>query len=219
MTRVLQRRRDAAVGVVLVAIGLLLAASAVAGSRSGQVHTHRKVVILEGAEAFHFEDLASMVATSAAVVRGSVVGSSRGKVIDEKEVAYTRKLLDIQVEETLAGKPIGPHIQVEVSGWRQVDGAAETELRLADEPSVDVGDQGIFFLYDFEHDGRYGMVNTQGVYLVADGQQVRDSHRADPLVRELEALTMAGLIQRVQQAEDAVKAGDVNPQHYPGTGG
>jgi hypothetical protein len=218
MTSVPQRHRNAAVGVVLVAITLLLAASAVAGSRSGQVHTHRKVVILEGGEAFHFEDLASMVATSAAVVRGSVVGSSRGKVIDEKEVTYTRKLLDIQVEETLAGQPTGPHAQVEVSGWRQVDGEAETDLRLADERSVDVGDQGIFFLYDFEHDGRYGMVNTQGVYL-ADAEQVRDSHRTDPLVRKLEALTMAGLIQRVQQAEDAVKAGDVKPQRYPGTGG
>jgi hypothetical protein len=218
MRSVPQGRRNAAIGPVLAAIALLLAATAVAGTRIGHVHTHRKVVILEGAEAFHFENLASMVATSAAVVRGSVVDSSRGKVIDEQEVTYTRKLLDVQVEETLAGQPTGPHAAVEVGGWRQVDGETETELRLHDELPVGVGGQGIFFLYDFEHDGRYGMVNTQGVYL-ADGAQVRDSPRTDPLVRKLEALTMAGLIQLVQQAAGAVKAGDVKPQRYPGTGG
>ena len=215
MTSVLQGRRGAAIGGLLAAIALLLAASAVAGTRTGHVH---KVVILDGAEAFHFKDLPSMVATSTAVVRGSVVGSSRGKVIDEQEVAYTRKLLDIQVEETLAGQPAGPHAQVEVAGWRQVEGEAETELRLADQLPTQLGDQGIFFLYDFEHDGRYGMVNTQGVYL-ADGAQVRDSHRTDPLVRQLEALTMADLQDLIRQAQGAVKAGDVKPQRYPGSGG
>ena len=215
MRSVPQGRRNAASGVFLAAIALLLAATAVAGTRTGHVH---KVVILEGAEAFHFKDLPSMVATSATVVRGSVADSSRGKVIDEQEVVYTRKLLDIQVEETLAGQPTGPHAQVEVAGWRQVDGEAETELRLADELPVGVGDQGIFFLYDFEHDGRYGMVNTQGAYL-ADGAQVRDSRRTDPLVRKLEALTMADLNRLIEQAAEAVKAGNVKPQRYPGTGG
>ncbi|HZD01108.1 MAG TPA: hypothetical protein VFA46_13230 [Actinomycetes bacterium] len=214
MRSVLQDRRGAAIGGLLAAIALLLAANAVAGTRTG--HVHRKVVILEGAEAFHFEDLPSMVATSTAVVRGSVVGSSRGKVIDEQEVVYTRKLLDIQVEQTLAGQPTGPHAQLEVAGWRQVNGEAETELQLADQLPTQLGDQGIFFLYDFEHDGRYGMVNTQGVYL-ADGAQVRDSHRTDPLVRQLEALTMADLNQLIEQAKDAVKAGDVKPQPYPGS--
>jgi hypothetical protein len=214
MRSVPQGRRNAALGVFLAAIALLLGATAVAGTRTGHVH---KVVILEGAEAFHFKDLPSMVATSAAVVRGSVVGSSRGRVIDEQEVTYTRKLLDIRVEQTLAGRSPGDHAQVEVAGWRQVDGEAETELRLADELPVDLGDQGFFFLYDFEHDGRYGMVNTQGVY-VADGAQVRDSRRADPLVRRLEALTTPELNRLIQQAEDAVKAGDVKPQRYPGTG-
>ncbi len=217
MISVLQNRRGAAIGVFLAAIALLLAANAVAGTRTGHVHTQRKVVILEGSEAFHFEDLPSMVATSTAVVRGSVVASSRGKVIDEQEVAYTRKLLDIQVQETLAGQPTDSHAQVEMAGWRQIDGEAETELRLADGLPVGVGDQGIFFLYDFEHDGRYGMVNTQGVYL-ADGAEVRDSNRTDPLVRKLEALTMADLNQLIEQAKDAVKAGDVKPQRYPGSG-
>jgi hypothetical protein len=209
--------KGAALGAFLAATALLLAAIGVVANRTGHVHAQRKVVILEGAEAFHFQNLPSMVATSTTVVRGTVVGSSRGKVIDEQEVVYTRKLLDIQVEETLAGRPTGPHAQMEVAGWRQVDGEAETELRLAEELPVDVGHRGIFFLYDFEHDGRYGTVNTQGVFLT-DGARVRDSHRHDPLVRRLEALTMAELNSLIQQAADAVKAGDVKPQRYPGTG-
>ena len=52
-----------------------------------------------------------------------------------------------------------------------------------------------------------------------DGAQVRDSHRTDPLVRKLEALTMADLNRLIEQAAEAVKAGDVKPQRYPGTGG
>jgi hypothetical protein len=216
MRSVPQGRKGAALGVFLAATALLLAANGVVGNRTG--HVHRKVAILEGADAFYFGNLPSMVATSATVVHGIVVGTSRGKVIDEREVVYTRKLLDIQVEATLAGRPTGPHAAVEVGGWRQVDGQAETELRFADELPIQLGDRGIFFLYDFEHDGRYGMVNTQGVYL-ADGAQVRDSHRTDPLVRKLEALTMADLKDLIQQAKEAVSAGDVKAQRYPGTGG
>jgi hypothetical protein len=217
MTSVPQGRKGAGLGVFLAVTALLLAAAGVVGNRTGHVHTQRKVAILEGADAFHFDNLPSMVATSTTVVHGTVVGTSRGKVIDEREVVYTRKLLDIQVEETLAGQPTGPHAAVEVGGWRQVDGEAETEFRFADELPMQLGDQGIFFLYDFEHDGRYGMVSGQGVYL-ADGAQVRHSHRTDPLVRRLEALTMAELHDLIQQAKEAVKAGDVKAQRYPGTG-
>jgi hypothetical protein len=217
MKSVPQGRRGTAIGVFLAATALLLAAGGVVGNRTGHVHTHRKVVILEGGEAFHFENLPSMVATSATVVRGTVVGSSRGKVIDEQEVVYTRRLLDIQVEETLAGRPAGPHAAVEAGGWRQVDGEAETEFRLAEELPVSLGDRGIFFLYNFEHDGRYGMVNTQGVFL-ADGTQVRDSNRDDALVRRLEQLTTPQLQELIRQANAAVQAGDVKPQRYPGTG-
>jgi hypothetical protein len=218
MKSVPQGRKGTALGVLLAATALLLAATGIVGNRLGHVHTHRKVVILEAAEAFHFQDLPSMVATSTAVVRGTVVGSSRGKVIDEQEVVYTRRLLDIQVEETLAGPPTGPHAAVEAGGgWRQVDGEAETEFRLAEELPVNLGDRGIFFLYNFEHDGRSGMVNTQGVFLV-DGTQVRDSNRDDALVRRLEQLTTPQLQELIRQANAAVQAGNVKPQRYPGTG-
>jgi hypothetical protein len=203
MRSVPQGRTGAALGVFLAAAALLLAAGGVLGNRPGHTHTVRKVAILQGADAFHFKSLPSMVATSTTVVRGTVVGTSRGRVIDEQDIAYTRKLLDIQVEETLAGRPAGPRAQV--------------EFRFVDELPLQLGDQGIFFLYDFEHDGRYGMISGQGVYL-ANGAQVRDSHRDDPLVRRLEALTMADLNELIRQAKNAVKAGDVKPQRYPGTG-
>ena len=87
MRSVPQGRRGTVIGVLLAATALLLVAGGVAGNRTGHVHTARKVVLLEGAEAFHFKDLPSMAATSATVVRGTVVGTSRGKVIDEQEVA------------------------------------------------------------------------------------------------------------------------------------
>lgn len=217
MRSVPQGRKGAALGIALTATALLLAAAGVVGSRAEHVHSGRKVVILEGADAFQFATLPSMVATSTAVVRGTVVSSSRGTVIDEEEVVYTRKRLDIRVDETLAGRLTAPSIQVEVAGWRQVDGEAETEFRFADELPVRLGDRGVFFLYDFEHDGRFGMVNKQGVFL-ADGMLVRDSARTDPLVRRLEQLTTTALDELIRQANAAVEAGDVKAERYPGNG-
>jgi hypothetical protein len=140
MTSVPQGGRGVASGVLLATA--LLAAIGVVGYRTGHVPTQRKVAILDGAEAFHFENLPSMVATSTTVVHGVVVGSSRGKVIAEQEVTYTRKLLDVQVLQPLAGRSPGRHVQVEVAGWRQVAGEAETEFRLGDELPVNLGDEG-----------------------------------------------------------------------------
>ena len=72
-------------------------------------------------------------------------------------------------------------------------------------------------MYNFEHDGRYGMVSSQGIHL-ADGTQIRDSKRDDALVRRLEQMTTPQLEELIRQAEAAVQAGDVKPQRYPGTG-
>src|SRR5574341_1634818 len=157
MRSVARGRGGVALGVFLAATALLFAARGVVGNQTGHTDSVRKVAVLEGAEAFHFENLPSMVATSTTVVLGTVVGSSRGRVIDEQEITYTRKLFDIQVEATLAGQPAGAHAAVEVGGWRQVAGEAETEFRFSDELPLELGDRGVFFLYDFEHDGRYGM--------------------------------------------------------------
>jgi hypothetical protein len=157
-----------------------------------------------------------MVATSATVIRGTVVGAARGGVIDEDEVAYTRRLLMIEVDKTLAGAPVSGQVTVETAGWRQVDGEAETELRGADEALVSTGASGIFFLYDFERNGHYGFIDEQGV-LLADGANVQDSSRSDPLVKDLEARTVADVEALIGQAKGSISRGEVSAQTYPGT--
>jgi hypothetical protein len=112
-------------------------------------------------------------------------------VIDEDDVTYTRKLLTIQVHKRLAGRPVGGQVAVETAGWQQVDGAAETELRFVD-------DQGV---------------------LLADGAEVGDSTRTDPLVKSLELRTLADLEAGIAHAEAAVRQGRVAARPYPGTSG
>lgn len=196
--------------LVLAAAGLLLAA--------GDDPPRPAVMVMEGASAFHFDTLPEMVATSTTVVRGTVVATGRGQVIDEGEVAYTRKLLTIRVHDHLAGKAVNGQVTVETAGWRQADGEAETELRLVDELPVGTGASGLFFLYDFEGDGHYGFVTGQGVLLV-DGTAVRDTSRDDPLVRDLERRTVADLQVRIAQAKLAVEQGRVRARVHPGSAG
>ena len=201
-----------------VVVGMLLALGAGGPQSRARFHPSGGVTVLEGARAFHFTTLPEMVATSTTVVRGTVVAATRGRVIDEDDVTYTRKLLTIQVHKRLAGRPVSGQVAVETAGWQQVDGAAETELRFVDDVPVATGASGVFFLYDFEHDGRYGFVDDQGV-LLADGAEVGDSTRTDPLVRSLELRTLADLEAGIAHAEAAVRQGRVAARPYPGTSG
>jgi hypothetical protein len=201
-----------------VAVGLLLALGGSGPQPHPRFHPSAGVTVLEGARAFHFDTLPEMVATSTTVVRGTVVAASRGMVIDEGDVTYTRRLLTIQVHKRLAGRPVGSRVAVETAGWQQVDGEAETKLRVVDDVPVVTGASGVFFLYDFEHNGRYGFVDDQGV-LLADGAEVSDSTRTDPLVRGLERRTMADLEAGIASAEKAVRQGRVAPRPYPGRSG
>ncbi len=139
------RRPAIAVLLLSATITLLLVANSIVfHNQSQRDHHEREVVVLAGAHAFHFDELPEMVATSATVIRGTVVGAARGGIIDEDEVTYTRRLLVIQVDETLAGQPVSGQVTVETAGWRQVDGEAETELRGADEIPVTTGPAASF---------------------------------------------------------------------------
>jgi hypothetical protein len=181
-------------------------------------HHETEVVVLAGAYAFHFDTLPEMVATSAAVVEGTVTGAARGRVIDDVDVTYTRRLLTIRVDRALAGRPIGDRLTVETAGWRQVLGQSETELRMEDEVPVLPGAHGIFFLYDFDHDGHYGFINDQGALLMNAGT-VQRSNRTDALVKELEARTPFELTALINQANGAIARGRVRAHSYPGHAG
>jgi hypothetical protein len=215
MQALVTRRNTALAGLTLLAliVGLLLVAPHI---RSSQHHHHeKKVVVLTGAYAFHFDTLADMVATSASVVEGTVVDAARGHVIDEHDVTYTRRLLTIQVDRTLAGRATANRVTVETAGWRQVVGQPETELRIEDEVHVAAGAHGIFFLYDFEHNGHFGFVNDQGV-LLTDAGKVRRSSRGDALVQQLETRTPLEVKVLIAQANGAIGRGEVRAQMYPG---
>jgi hypothetical protein len=192
------RRTALVLLVVLVLAAVALGARALAGwPTSGN-----EPYVLAGDETFHFGTLPEMVSTSHAVFTGTVVGTARGIVIDEGEIKYTRKVVQIKtetVDKAVTGRPLGSVVTVETAGWRQVEGEAETELAIEGHIPLKISDRGRFFLYDFEHAGTYALVSGQGV-LLYNGTEVIDTPRDDPLVRSLESMTVADVDAAVDQA-------------------
>jgi hypothetical protein len=207
-----QRNRRAGRALLL---GLLLVAMVLMAVSVARLRTAPDGDVLGASEAFGFQTLPEMVATSHAVVEGTIVETARGPIIDDFEVKYTRKLVRVKVDRLLAGRELGALVTIETAGWRQVEGEAETEFRVEGDIPLTTGDRGIFFLYDFEHTGNFALVSSQGV-LLYDGATVRDTDRTDPLVETLEAETVARLDQLVGQAKAAVDRGEVQAKPYPG---
>jgi hypothetical protein len=142
------------------------------------------------------DTLQELVAASDWVVRGEVVRVGRGRVFGEPGGAVIQsRVLMLRVDEVLTGPATEAGTRlVEEEGWL-ADG---TPLVVDGVDPSAVGDDGIWFLVDVEEpDGpRSVVVSAQGRYLV-DGPGLRGADLDDPLVRQLSALTVQELAERV----------------------
>lgn len=59
------------------------------------------------------------------------------------------------------------------------------------------------------------MLGPEGLYLI-DGAELADTGRADPTVRTVESMTVAGLQAAVAEAAAAVRRGELQPKRPPG---
>lgn len=182
-------------------------------SRSSR-HLPDGTVVLAGARAFHFDALPPMVATSTAVVRARVTAAARGTVIEEPDITFTRLRLTLEVERHLSGRPLAGSVSLETAGWQQVRGRPETRLVIEGDLPLEVGDRGIFFLYDFGEPGTFGLVSEQGVVLVRETATVQ-TDRSDTLVRGLERRRPAELEELTLGAARDVRLGQVAPIRPP----
>jgi hypothetical protein len=197
----------------LTCCGLLAAALVVAGC-GGLTHRHAKMVVADGERVFTFKQLPEMVATSKTVVLGTVASADRADVIRIEDVTYTQRVLHVRVERVLAGRTVGGEVPVRTTGWRQVDGEAETLFRFDGDVYFQPGNRGVFFLYNFENDRYYDAISAHATYLV-DGPTIKDTTREGNLVRLIEALTVPQLEEAVDKAEQAIKRGEVHAQKPP----
>jgi hypothetical protein len=174
-------------------------------------------VVLYGSDAFYFTSLPSMVATAHTVVVGTVVDAVRGAVIDIEDVRYTQRVLRLRVEQVLAGRKVAWIVRVTAGGWRQVRGNPEAQFRAEHEVHLVPGDRALLFLYGFNGDGEYAVINQQGAYLLRGGA-VESSGNPDPLVLALERTTLVTLVHDIREIAVDVSRGRYRATPYPGTG-
>ena len=163
-------------------------ASGPTGSTPG---TAAEVVEVQASSAVRFAGLDDLVRASDLVVQGTVVQTSRGRLVGSGDDAIVSRIVTLRIDEVLRGEGRAPgdRVLVEEEGWLtdgrllSVNGAA---------PSA-TGDTGIWFLqavHDPELTG-FTSTNGQGRYLVRPDapDALTGSDQQDPLVQELQRLT------------------------------
>ncbi len=146
---------------------------------------------------FHFRTFDDFVRNSSVIFEGEVVSEERGPASTQNEVQDQTRDLRLKEKEVLSGfQPSDGVVRVDDFGWLQVRGQAERVHRPGGYLRVEVGDVGIFNVSTTDKKV-YGFTNDQAVFLV-HGDEVRDTDRPSPFVREAEALSAAELREKIR---------------------
>jgi hypothetical protein len=166
-------------------------------------------------EAFDFNGLPQMVATSSAVVLGHVISVKPGPVTggtypDQMEASGAHEgdgavqyaTATIAIENVLYGRPA-------ISLGSQVD---VLELPSRELPQSQPGDRGLFFLLKDPRDGAYRIINSEGELLVDSAGELSTA-RTEPDAWEtsLLKLNLAKIEAAVSAAGLRVSRGEVRP--------
>jgi hypothetical protein len=163
---------------------------------------------------YHFNNMGEMVATSDLVAIGTVKGVTRGRILPgNSEVKQQLKNINVQVDEVLSGDLTTSSIVVETAGWEISDatGEGEQEIILAETAQLQAGDQATLFLAPYAAASHYSFLNNQALFKL-QGNEVADTERSDPFVRDIERLNTAQLKEKIKEAKEAVARGEVKPK-------
>ncbi|MGH2683386.1 MAG: hypothetical protein ACRDIX_09165 [Actinomycetota bacterium] len=158
-------------------------------------------------EVHYFSDLAQMVATSDAVVQGTVIETEPGRVVGgqdprpEGDGAIQFLQVTISIDKVLYGSLPEGSFLVEEDGYNGV-------------PPSEVGDRGFYFVHlkqDETDKPYYRLINSQGRFLV-QGERLVGSNDSDSWVQAIEAVSPLELEALVAQAKEAIERGVVTPQ-------
>jgi hypothetical protein len=174
--------------------------------------------------AVHYDNIGELVASADAVVVGRVTETSRGRVLDQEDVAFTMMNAHVAVEQVWAGRMPTAAFTIERFGWEKVarrpgwrgwfDFAGGREWRIEGDLRLEEDDRGVFFLtHDPRPPGWY-VLGLEGIYLI-DGPEVTDTDRSDPTVRTVEPMTVAQLQAAVADAAAAARRGELKPKRPP----
>lgn len=171
-------------------------------------------IIATSGPSYYFESTSDMAATSDLVVVGTVSQVAQGRQLgdpadNEEDPMYVRDAT-VSVEEVLKGSPT-ESVVVEQQGIFPSTGVT---VALEDSPWLQVGDRGVFFLYDSSDPGQppdhYYLINSVGLILL-DGSQVI-SFSETPLAASYLDMAPAELLESVAAEVDLAVTEGLPPQ-------
>ena len=150
---------------------------------------------------YDFEGLAQMVATSDAVIEGTVVEIADGPtvVVDTDDVTqYTN--VTITVDQVLSGTLNDSATKVTV-----------VELPSVELPLTPADDHGFFFLYWDKSDQAYTLIGPQGRFMVDEKGLMDSTAPKSAWITSLEGLTVLQFREDLDQAISQAAEGSVSP--------
>ena len=148
-------------------------------------------VVVHASWAQHFTKLDDLVEAADAVVVGRIVREGRGPITGPKGEQIQDRLLDLAVEERLAGTLPGSVVVLAEQGWLLLP-EGERPFSIDGTQRLSAGDRGLFAVVKMRTGPYYRVINDQGSFLLTGGKVVR-SNRPDDLVRRVEQLPEAQL--------------------------
>lgn len=219
------RRRAATAAVALVALALTggcAATGAEPASDDGQaLDLEQPERLAFASEVSYFEDLATMLASSDAVVVGEVTDVRAGRVVGEADFSIRFREVDVRVEHDERDRfAAGDTVLVEQEGWSEDVTGDESSYAYEGQGWLQEGTKVLLFLVDKggPEAGRYRAISSQGLYeiagdVVAPVPAPEASHA--PLVAEIAAMAAPEVKIAVATAGRGVRSGTVQPVPAP----
>lgn len=186
------------------------------GSRAQSTSSEPDAIIGSADYRFHFENLEGLVAASHLVIKGTVTEVSPGRTVvpgenpdrpaSPGEEGITQiAVVRIESRQVLSSSvPTVPPVIKYEQQWKQ-DG----RLLVIDGIDVpEVGVQGMFFLRLSARRQVYEPINNQFLF-IAQGSTLTGSDPDDPLVKELNKLSLGDLMARVGDVAARIARGEI----------
>lgn len=148
---------------------------------------------------YSFKSLDEMVATSDAVVEGTIVKVETGRTVGPTDAPLTFSQVTIQVDAVLYGGLKTDPVLLEEDGT----GYSYSET----------GNHGVYFVTykGAPEEPFYRLVSAAGRFIVSANGTLEASNDEQPWVVQIETLDLAALKERVAEATLAIERGEVKP--------
>lgn len=212
----------ATVTVATIAVLLATSPSEPTGERPTGEKVPKRPVVADSLDAFYFETLDQMVATSDIVVEGTISSKSGvifedGQTDSETKTGYKEAVLQVSRVHWVRGNlgiRSGSNLLIGELAWQ-----GGRDIVLPGEGTT-TGESGFYFLHlkgaDAEQEMfRTSVINAQGRFLQDAAGNVVGTGPEDPLVQTLDAMSAEELRNEIGRSVEKVQRGQIEPVHPP----